>query len=281
MANDEYALKLTRALQHYDLDVLIGTVKEHLKWPAKQLHANLRPIFAAAERDQINLLHPPSDFQDWLQTPLRETNRGPMTAKPNTINARTATLAGLYNHLIDEGLLLVHPLRGLERTPITRTSDPLPSPEEIAKLLKEAHADAALHAALTLIYHHALQVTEVLSLRWPAFQYDDGTLLRRKTVTRLDQTSYRALDRLLAGVGGPLALPQGRIFPYDSQDALRLRIFQTCRAAGLAFINPLRLRKAALRDFVQTPDQAGFLSVQAFEIAQQLAKDLQAGDSET
>lgn len=273
----EYALKLTRALRDYDLDGLIGLIKPQMAWPPKQLHANLRPIFNAASSDQINLLHPPADFQTWLQTPLRQTVRGPMTAKPNTINARTATLSALYNHLIDEGLLLTHPLRGLERTPVIRTPDPLPSPEEIARLLAEAQADPALFAALTLIYHHGLQVTEILSLQWPAFHYDDGTLLRKKTATRLDQASYAALDRLLAGVGGPLAQPQHRIFPYDTQDALRLRIFQTCRQAGLAFIHPVRLRKAALRDFVLSPDQAGFLSAQAFELAEKLARELESG----
>ena len=272
----EQALRLARALKTYDLDGLIGLVKEHMAWPAKQLHANLKPIFSAAEQEQINLLHTPADFQQWLQTPLRETNRGPLTAKPNTVNARTATLSALYNHLMDEGLTLTHPLRGLERTPIIRTPDPLPSPAEIAQLLATAKADPALYAALTLIYHHGVQVTEILSLRWPAFQYDDGTLLRKKTVTRLDSASYQALDRLLATVGGPLAEPQGRIFPYDNQDALRLRIFQTCREAKLAFINPMRLRKAALRDFMQTPDQAGFLSPQAFELATKLANALEA-----
>lgn len=275
METDSYGLKLTRALQNYDLDELIGAVKDHLAWPSKQLYANLRPIFSAAERDQINLLHPPSDFQAWLQLPLRETNRGPMTAKSNTINARTATLAGLYNHLMDEGLILTHPLRGFERAPIIRTPDPLPPAADIQTLLAQAHSDHALHAALTLIYHHGVQVTEILSLKWPAFQYDDGTLLRKKTVTTLDQDSYRALDRLLAEAGGPLAEPQHRIFPYDSQDALRLRIFQTCRAAHLPFINPVRLRKAALRDFVQTPNQAGFLSDQAFDLAKRLANTLE------
>ncbi|KQR22719.1 tyrosine recombinase XerC [Deinococcus sp. Leaf326] len=274
MHPDERALKLTRALQDYDLDTLLPLLEADLRWPRKQLHSNLRLIFAAAQQSGVNLLRPPDDFQAWLQAPLRETVRGPGTAKINTITARLSTLSQLYNVLMDEGLVLRHPLRGLERPATQRTPDTLPAREDIVRLLVHAEDDPALHAALTLMYHHAVQVAELIALRWPAFLHADGTLLRRRTVTRLDEASYRALDRLMAAAGGPLAEPQGRVFPYDNNDALRTRIFQVSRAAGISFINPARLRKAALRDFVLTPDQAGFIGAQTFELARALAQGL-------
>lgn len=275
MHQDERALKLTSAIQNYDLDRLLPLVKEDLKWPVKQLYSNLRPIFVAALRDRINLLHPPPDFQGWLQTPLRETVKGPDTAKPNTINARLTTLSKLYDVLMDDGLLLAHPLRGLERPISQRTPDILPSRADIARLLQHAEKDLALHAALTLMYRHALQVAELISLRWTAFRPEDGTLLRRRTISRLDEVSYRALDRLLAQAGGPLTKREGRIFPYDNNDALRIRIFQVSRAADVPFINPSRLRKAALRDFKLTLEQAGFIDQRAFDLAEKLAQEWQ------
>ncbi|MFC5846776.1 hypothetical protein [Deinococcus petrolearius] len=274
MHPDERALKLTRALHDHDLDQLLPLLGDDLRWPRKQLYSNLRLIFAAARRDGVNLLRPPDDFQAWLQVPLRETVRGPGTAKVNTITARLSTLSQLYNVLMDEGLVLRHPLRGLERPAAQRTPDTLPARADIVRLLVHAEDDPALHAALTLTYHHAMQVAELIALRWPAFSHADGTLLRRRTLTRLDEASYRALDRLLAAAGGPLAQPQGRVFPYDSNDALRTRIFQVSRAAGIGFINPARLRKAALRDFVLTPEQAGFIGEQTFELARALARGL-------
>ena len=274
MHPDERAIKLTRALNDHDLDALLPLIAADMRWPAQQLRSNLRLIFAAAQRDGVGLLRPPDDFQAWLQAPLRETVRGPGTAKINTVTARLSTLSQLYNVLMDEGLVLRHPLRGLERPATQRTPDTLPARGDIVRLLVHAEDDPALHAALTLIYHHAVQVAELVSLRWPAFLHEDGTLLRRRTLTRLDEASYRALDRLLAVAGGPLAQPQGRIFPYDNNDALRTRIFQVSRAAGVTFINPARLRKAALRDFVLTPAQAGFIGEQTFELARALAQGL-------
>ncbi|KQR15452.1 hypothetical protein [Deinococcus sp. Leaf326] len=274
MHPDERALKLTRALQDHDLDTLLPLLEDVLRWPRKQLYSNLRPIFAAAQQDGVNLLRPPDDFQAWLQVPLRQTVRGPGTAKSNTIAARLSTLSRLYNTLMDEGLILRHPLRGLERPPPLLTPDPLPTQEDVVRLLRHAEDDPALHAALTLIYHHAVQVPELLALRWPAFLHEDGTLLRRRTVTRLDEASSRALDRLLTSAGGPLSDPQGRIFPYTHNDDLRARIFQVSRAAGVPFFNPAQLRKAALRDFVFTPDQAGSLGEQTLELVRALAEGL-------
>lgn len=277
---DERQLKLTRAMQEADLDAVLSLVGPELRWPVKQLRSNLRLIFAAAERDKVSLLHPPDDFIAWLQGPLRETVKGPNTAKPNTVVARLSTLSRLYNLLMDEGVVLRDPLRGLDRPPGERKVEKLPPREDIERLLVHARSDPALFAALTLMYRHTVQVAEMLALRWPAFGYDDGTLLRRRTLCRLDDESYAALNKLLAQAGGPLARSDTRIFPYENNDALRSRIFQVCREANLNFVNPAKLRKAGLRDFPLTPDQAGFIGDQAFELAQTLARTYELEDEE-
>lgn len=271
---DERALKLTRALQTYDLDNLVPLVQGELKWPPKQILSNLKFIFQHAQLDNLNLLHPPPDFQQWLQTPLRETIKGPGTASSSTINARVSTLNMLYNLLLDEGLLLQHPLRKLERPLPDSVPNHPPTEEELGVLLAHARSDPALYAALLLLTRHGLHVTELLALRWPHLHHATGTLLRRLQTVTLDQDSYQALDNLLKAQGGPLFDPQGKIFPYQNQDALRTRIFQVTQHANLPFIGPARLRKAALRGTIQghAPSLPGDTSAQ--QLAEQLSERL-------
>lgn len=277
---DERQLKLSRAFQENDLDSVLGLLGPEMRWPLKQLRSNLRLFFAAAERDHVNLLHPPPDFVTWLQGPLHETVKGPGTARPNTVVARLSTLSQLYNLLMDEALLLQHPLRGLDRPPGERKVEKLPPQEDIERLLIHSESDPELHAALTLMYRHAVQVAELIALRWPAFRHEDGTLLRRRTLTRLDDPSYRALSRLQGAAGGPLSEPQGRIFSFNHNDDLRARIFQLCRAANLTFVNPAKLRKAGLRDFTISADQAGFIGENALSLARALAGRLSEEQAE-
>lgn len=265
-------------MQEADLDTVLGVLGHDMRWPLKQLRSNLRLIFASAERDHVNLLHPPEDFVGWLQGPLHETVKGPGTAKANTVVARLSTLSQLYSLLMDEEVIIQHPLRGMTRPPGERKVEKLPPREDIERLLVHAEAEAddpALFAALTLMYRHTFQVAELLTLRWPAFEHNDGTILRRRTICKLDPESYAALDRLLAKAGGPLAHPTGRIFPYENNDALRSRIFQVCRKANLAFVNPAKLRKAGLRDFALTADEAGFIGDEAYALARRLAQQLE------
>lgn len=276
---DERQLKLTRALQEADLDTVLGILGPELRWPLKQLRSNLRLIFAAAERDHVSLLHPPADFVTWLQGPLHETVKGPGTAKANTVVARLSTISRLYELLMDEGVVIRQPLRGLVRPPGERKVEKVPPREDIERLLVHAQPDPALFAALTLMYRHTFQVAEMLALRWSAFRHEDGTILRRRTLCQLDDASYAALDRLLAQAGGPLSNPAGRIFPYENNDALRTRIFQVCREANLTFVNPAKLRKAGLRDIPLTPDQAGFIGDEAYALARELASRLTEEDS--
>lgn len=243
---DHHALKLTHALRTYDLDTLVPLIQDHLHWPPKQLRSNLKPVIEQAQLDHINLLHPPPDYHTWLQTPLRTTVKGPNTAAPTTINARLTTLSRLYEHLIDHGLILQHPLRNLERPPSLPVPTQPPPHDELTRLLLHAQSDPHLHAALLLLTRHGLFVTELLALRWPHLDYPTGTLLRKNTTITLDHDTFQALDHLLAQHGGPLHTPEGRVFPYQNLDALRTRLFQVTREANLPFISPTRLRKLAL-----------------------------------
>ncbi|GGS12374.1 hypothetical protein [Deinococcus sedimenti] len=49
-----------------------------------------------------------------------------------------------------------------------------------------------------------------------------------------------------------------RMFPYDTPDALRLRIRQVTRDHDLPFIPPGIIRRAALRDHPGTPEILGY-----------------------
>lgn len=273
---DEISLKLTQAIRVYDLDQLASLVKDEVHWPMNQFRSNLRFVFEAAANDHINLLFPPPDFQHWLRGPLRRTIKGEETASNSTINARLSTLSMLYELLIDRGLILQHPLRKLERPANIKTPHTPPPADELERLLAHAHADVALHAALLLLTHHALFVTELLTLRWPHFHHPSGTLLRKNGTLQLDAATYRALDQLLAVAGGPLAQPQGKIFPYQNLDALRTRLFQVCQQANLPFIGPARLRKVALTgQFL--PATATQPQEEATALAENVARKLAGG----
>ncbi|MGM9322997.1 hypothetical protein [Deinococcus aquaticus] len=276
---DELALKLTRALTTHDLDTLVATLQAggHLTRPVPQARANLKPILEHAAQDHVNLLHPPADFHAWLRTPLLSNARGGV-ASNNTIIARTSTLRGLYTTLRREGLITVDPLTDFQTPPAEHARDALPHRDDLTRLLLNA-TDPHLHAALTLMYRHALQVTEILSLRWGMYDHPRARLLRRRTASTLGTESTRALEPLLAAQGGPLHVQDdAHVFPYRTQDDLRLAIFRVCQNANLPFIGPAQIRRASLRDFPLTQTEAGFADPRSFELAQQLARTLGVQD---
>lgn len=276
---DELALKLTRALTDLDLDALVATLQAggNLTRPPAQTRANLKPILEQARTDHINLLRPPADFHAWLRTPLLSNARGGV-ASNNTIIARTSTLRGLYTTLRRAGLISTDPLTDFQTPPAEHARDALPHRDDLTRLLLNA-TEPALHAALTLMYRHALQVTEVLSLRWGMYDHARGRLLRRRTVSTLDPLSIQALEPLLASAGGPMhAHDDAHVFPYRTQDDLRLAIFRVCQGANLPFIGPSQIRRASLRDFPLAQTDAGYADPRSFELAQTLARSLGTRD---
>lgn len=269
---------LTRAFQHFELDRIIPMLWGSLPVRRRvQLTTNLQTIFTHAEQDGVNLLHPAADFHTWLRTPLTDTLRGPGTARPNTINTRYYSLKQLYDHLIREGLLTTNPTAGYALPPIERAVTPLPSPEDVHVLLTylERH-DPLLHAATTLIYHHALQYTELEALKWNAFDFSRGLLLRPRTETKLSKEALHALQPLLKQAGGPLHTQDSpkAIFPFENRDAFRLPLWRACKVAGIGNISPRELRLCSLRDHAHTPSDVGFVNAESYRRAIKHAEDL-------
>ena len=262
---DERALKLTRAMVNADLDTLGGLISWGKAESQRSAVSSLIPLFKAASEQGINLLHPPEDFQDWL---LKHAalNLDDTTATSTTIKTRLSRMSVIYTQLIDEGLLLTHPMRGMRRPVYQRPTDPrIPAPDEVLRML--AHTPSAeLRAAFTLIYHHAFRGAELAELTWAHYFPDKGELVRRFQLTVLDQVSHHALEELRAKAGGVYAPERERIFP-DNDAQLRVALARTCRAANLTPFSISALRRASLRDFTHRMESAGFANQQWFDEA--------------
>jgi integrase len=264
--HDQLAQQVTQALRDADPDTLITTLHhaDLLQGTPAQHISNLKPILHAAHRDHLSLLRPPPDFHPWLHTILA-TNLDGSSAKPNTRNARISTLRALYKAFRRLALLTGDPLIDFQTATAERADDPLPTRDDLDRLLKAAHKDPALHAAILLLWHHALPASILLRLKWSAFTPDEGTLLRGDLITPLTPQTEAALTRLHQRAGYDPLYPDThgrtedlRMFPYDTQDALRLRLRQVTRDQGLPFIPPGMIRRAALRDHPGTPQTLGY-----------------------
>lgn len=269
---------LTRAFSQYEVERIVpmlwGSLDNHRR---HQYITNLKPIFDQAREDGLNLLSPPPDFHAWLDAPLRTTLRGPNTAKANTISTRYYTLRTMYEHLIREDVITHNPALGYRVPPGERSSTPLPTAEEIGKLLAYLHRhDPVLFAAATLIHEHALQYTELERLTWSAFDFSQGLLLRNRTATRLSDRAIAAIQPLLTQAGGPLHTEDDsrKIFKFENRDAFRLPLWKACKNAGVANISHRELRLCGLRDHPQHPSDLGFVNGQAWERAKRHAAGL-------
>lgn len=279
---DDLARTLTNALHTGDLDTLVSTLhaQGRLQGRPAQLISNLRPIITAAQRDYVSLLRPPADFHAWLSGVLL-TNADGTPAKPNTRTSRVLTLRALYRALRQLGIITGDPLLDFHAPPAERRSDPLPTRETIQTLIDAARPDPALHAALLLLWHHAVPISTLLRLRWDAFNPHERTLLRNDVVSPLTPAAATAVERLHHRAGyDPLfedtldMVAPRRMFPYDSPDALRLRILHVARDATLPFMPPGALRRAALRDHARSATHLGYLNTTHYDRVVQLAQTL-------
>ena len=284
--HDHLAQKVTYALQDHDADILIAALHDaHLiRGSRAQLTSNLRPILTAALRDHINLLHPPPDFHSWL-TRIVATNIKGTPSRPNTRNSRVIALRTLYRALRQLNLITGDPLLDYVSLPAERRDDPLPTRADLDRLLHAARQDPALHAALLLLWHHALQLSDLLRLRWPAYTPTDGTLLRGELITHLTPQAEAALTRLHHRAGHYPLYPDThgstdhlRIFPYDTPDALRLRLRQVTRDLKLPFTPPGLIRRCALRDHPSTAHQLGYTRDKDYQKALKHAQWIAARD---
>ncbi|CAM3669662.1 hypothetical protein [Deinococcus frigens] len=275
---DERARKIVQALQHPDLDTLIPLMAG--TWPTSntQVHSLLRHIFAQAQEQRLNLLHPPEDFHAWLLAAAAR-NAGPAPARANTVRLRLALLSKLYTSLQDQELLLVHPLRGLQRPPNERLGASLLARADMERLHLHTQSDPALYAALILIDQHAYRVRDLLSLHWQDFDFTTGSALRPHAVTRLSDAALYALQPLLSDAGGEL-YAAGRVLPYAGDRELRSALYRASKDANVPYTPPGELRRISLRDHPHTAQSAGFSSndtrklTQATALAQGVAEAL-------
>lgn len=281
------ARKLTQALQDGDLDTLVTTLHAggHLTGRPAQHISNLRPVVTAAQRDFVSLLRPPADFHAWLQQVLL-TNADGTPARPNTRISRVLTLRALYRALRQRQIITGDPLLDFPTEGSERRLDPIPDAGTLQALVNAARHDAALHAATLLLWHHALPVSTLLSLRWAAFDPDQRSLLRGDVISPLTPEAGAALQRLHHRAGFNPLFPDSfgqtapaRMFPYDTPDALRLRLLQVTREAKLPFIAPGQLKRAALRDHARSAAQLGYRTEAHFWKVVELARDLPTGDA--
>ncbi|MVN87592.1 hypothetical protein GO986_12530 [Deinococcus sp. HMF7620] len=265
---------LLHALQHYDLDVLLtrlGPSSTHPRAAALQ-YTRLLPFFSTARLEGIDFQRPPASFHLWVNH-VALLGEGGRPVKPNTARARISALHLLYESLIDCGVLTTNPLRGLQRPPQERTSSPPPPASEIQALLQASRRQHALHAALTLLYHHAFRLEELLKLQWQAIRLNPGEVLRAHTITRLDDSSVQSLLRWQAHSGGVFSDPQARVFPYETPAALRQAAYLASLDAEIRLFPLRELRRASLRDFPHTSESAGYADDQSgFQIALALAQ---------
>lgn len=265
---DEHAQKLTLALRKYDLDQIIALLPElSPSQPKHVLRAHLKFVFEQAQLDKLDLLHPPSDFQTWLQEPLRRTRQAQKQAQPNTVHARATLLTRLYRLLQDEGLIQQQPLQGLPRPTVVPTKR-LPHPDTLQRLHLQAQPDSALYAALMLIHHLAFTTGELLALQWDHIDFPRNQLLRRRTASVLPEPVRQVLDRLAEPVGGPL-YARGKVLPYVNDQGFRQALWQASKDANTDLVPPATLRLAGLHANGQhlTPTQAGFIDDRAFDEA--------------
>ncbi|WP_261664997.1 tyrosine-type recombinase/integrase [Deinococcus sp. Marseille-Q6407] len=269
---DERRLKLAQAVRGADLDRVVAMLPDAFRAPQHTVRSTLKWIFEAAERDGINLLDPPEDFQAWLGAPLGETRSGPDTAKPNTVRTRLTLLGAMYRALYDEGLIGRDPLYGFKRPPAQRKLNYLPSREAIERLIAQAD-DPEMKAALYLITWQAFQTGEVLGLKWSDIDPQRGTILRRRTETHVAPEVLQALQNLADKQGGWL-FSKGWVMTIRTDAGFRQALWRTCKLANTDYVPPSHLRQAALRDFgnILSAQDAGYVSPKAYAEALDLAR---------
>lgn len=275
---DERAQKLTLALENYDLDQVVGLLPA-LGEPRRIIHSVLKPVFLHAQRDKVDLLHPPHDFDTWLHSFIHLRIGGEGTVASGTVINRLTVLSRLYTLLRDEALISSNPVREIPRPQrISDSRGDMLSREEITRLHGQT-TDPQLKAALLLIDRLAFDTRELRELTWEGVHLGLGTVVRGRTVARVPQEVQQALQVLQRQAGGELHA-SGPVFPYTDA-TLRPALWGACHAANVPYSPPSRLRLAGLRDHGErlTRQNAGFLGEQAFEHAKRVAGALQVQET--
>ncbi|GAA5501142.1 hypothetical protein Dxin01_00873 [Deinococcus xinjiangensis] len=275
--SDLIAQRIVRLLAHPQLSAAeqLDELLALLDLPGNpvQVRSNLRNVFEDAQTDGINLLHPPADFQRWLQKPLGRLGDQLGQAKDNTVNARASTLANFYLALERLELVRYDPLRHLPRPQREQAQDPLPSRAMLERLHRSARKDSLLYAALLLIDELAFTLADLTRLQWSDINLTDKKLIRQ-TESVIPAKSLSALRALAGEQGLYQEMPKLQVFPPATE--LRHKLWKQCGVAELPFLAPSKLRRAGLRDHGHlNAAQAGYLDARAFEQAVQLARSLE------
>ncbi|MFC2142056.1 tyrosine-type recombinase/integrase [Acidobacteriota bacterium] len=97
----------------------------------------------------------------------------------STVNRELSCLKHMLNLAIDEGLLLVNPVRKVRFFPEQNTIDRILSPEEKEKLL--AHSNGLIRAAIVIGLNTGMRRGEILCLQWSQIDFERGFIKVLKT----------------------------------------------------------------------------------------------------
>lgn len=119
-----------------------------------------------------------------LQAYLMEMEKG--GRKPSTISRMLASMKALFTYLVERGICLQNPTRGLKAPKIEKKPPEILSQKEVWRLLEQPSSDAPKElrdkAMLELLYATGIRVSELISL-----QMEDVNLTLEYVVCRDDQ----------------------------------------------------------------------------------------------
>ncbi len=135
--------------------------------------------------------------------------------EPATANTIISVVRTFFNFLVRQGIYETNPLKDIPRIPKRAFVPYVFTPEQVEQLLAAISrrlrkskrfylTDLGLHAAMVLIAHCGLRISEPLRLKYNHYRKDEGTIYIAKTKFKKDrlipvpQVALRTLDNYLA-----------------------------------------------------------------------------------
>jgi len=139
--------------------------------------------------------------------------------EPTTANTIISAVRTFFNFLVRQGIYETNPLQDIPRIPKRAFVPYIFTPEQVEQLLAAISrrlrkgrrcclTDLSLHAAMVLIAHCGLRISEPLLLKYNHYRKDEGTIYIAKTKFKKDRHSSTR-DRQ-KGIG---QLPGSKNFP--------------------------------------------------------------------
>ncbi len=134
--------------------------------------------------------------------------------EPTTANTLISVVRTFFNFLVRQGIYETNPLQDIPRIPKRAFVPYVFTPEQVEQLLAAISrrlrkskrcclTDLSLHAAMVLIAHCGLRLSEPLRLKYSHYRKDEGTIYIAKTKFKKDRLiplpriALRALDNYL------------------------------------------------------------------------------------